>query len=138
MTKEEDDLEEFPKTLAGELKEFFTPTEKQEQHPGMSIALKYDTDKIDWLLLPFIALEEVVKVFDFGAKKYSRGNYRHGFEQLRLLNASLRHILSHARGEDRDPESGEYHLAHAICCLLMLLTNLKEGKSTDNRKGNIV
>jgi hypothetical protein len=101
-------------------------------------ALKFDTNKLSWTILPFIALEHVVKVFMFGQSKYSRGNYRNGFEQHRLIDALLRHTIAHARGEDRDIESGEYHLAHVCCCSLMLLCTILEGKDTDNRKDMIV
>ena len=102
------------------------------------VALKYDEDKIDWLIMPYVALEEVSKVMVFGQRKYFRGNYRNGFEYLRLLNAAMRHIISFARGEDKDPESGLSHLAHACCCILMLMTNIAEGKGVDNRKETII
>jgi len=101
-------------------------------------ALKYDKDKLSWSILPFNALEHIVRVFMFGASKYSRGNFRNGFEQHRLIDSLLRHTISYARGEDRDLESGEYHLAHVGCCVLMLLCNVLEKKDIDNRKDMIV
>lgn len=95
--------------------------------------IKHDSDKSDWSILPFNALEGVVKVFMFGAKKYERHNYRGGFKQSRLLSAILRHITSHIRGETLDPETGEMHLAHAVCGLLMLISNIKDGVDDDDR-----
>ncbi len=37
---------------------------------------KYDTGKPDYSLLPFEALEQVVRVLDFGAAKYGRDNWK--------------------------------------------------------------
>lgn len=84
---------------------------------------KYDTGKPDYTLLPWDAVEEIVKVLDFGARKYARDNWKHveGAE-TRYLAAALRHITAHARGEKDDPETGISHLAHAGCCILFLLS----------------
>lgn len=95
--------------------------------------VKHDEGKVDWSLMPTEAMEEVLKVFEFGAKKYERFNFRKGFKQSRLLAAAFRHLVSHMRGEDIDPESGLRHLGHAGCCILMLLTNILEGKDEDDR-----
>ena len=84
---------------------------------------KYDTGKPDYTLLPWDAVEEIVKVLDFGARKYARDNWKHveGAE-TRYLAAALRHITAHARGEKDDSETGISHLAHAGCCILFLLS----------------
>ena len=37
------------------------------------------------------------------------------------MDACLRHINLHRRGEEVDPESGLPHLAHAVACLMFLL-----------------
>jgi ribosomal protein L32 len=34
-------------------------------------------------------------------------------------------------GEQRDPETGENHLAHAICCVAFLLEEEEEGPEED-------
>jgi len=85
------------------------------------IGLKFDTDKPDYSLTPWAALEEVVKVLTYGAKKYSRDNWQHvtPFKE-RYLAAALRHIVAYARGETIDPESGLHHLAHAATSLCYL------------------
>jgi hypothetical protein len=95
--------------------------------------LKFDEGKIDWSLLPVEPMEELLKVFTFGEKKYDRFNYRGGFKQSRLLAAILRHVTSHMKGESIDPESGLRHLAHAGCCILMILHNILDGKDQDDR-----
>lgn len=39
----------------------------------------------------------------------------------RYYNAAMRHLTSWWEGEKKDPETGENHLSHAVCCLLFLL-----------------
>jgi hypothetical protein len=84
-------------------------------------------------LLPFAALEEVGKVLTHGAGKYAPDNWRKGMAWRRLIAAALRHIFAFARGEDRDPETGLSHLAHATCCLTFLLTYQLERLGQDDR-----
>lgn len=86
-------------------------------------AVRFDKTKTDWSLLPMDALEEVVKVLEFGAVKYDRDNWRRGdgFRYSRVVNSLLRHTYAWMRGEDRDPESGYSHLAHMGCNVLFLL-----------------
>lgn len=87
----------------------------------MSDALKYDKEKPNMSLLSSIAILELTKVLDFGAKKYADHNWRKGTKFSRLLAAALRHIFAYLGGESKDPESGLSHLAHAMCCLMFLL-----------------
>ena len=39
----------------------------------------------------------------------------------RYVAAAFRHLVAHRLGERLDPETGEPHLAHAICCLTFIL-----------------
>lgn len=96
-------------------------------------ATKHDAEKVRLDLLPFAAVEEIGKVFTYGAKKYADHNYRLGMKRSRLLGAALRHLFAWARGIDRDEESGHLHLAHAGCCVLMLLDADLHNLGTDDR-----
>jgi hypothetical protein len=81
---------------------------------------KKDTkDKIRYTLLPPNALEEAVKVFEYGANKYEEGNYLKCTEERVYLDAALRHIYRVLQEEDIDPESSLSHLSHAASNLLM-------------------
>lgn len=91
-------------------------------------AVKKDDGKPDWSLVPFEALEGMVRVLEFGAKKYSRNNWQTngGFSYRRVLTACIRHLFAYMRGENNDPESGLSHISHAQCNLLFIgyyLTN---------------
>ena len=90
-------------------------------------AIRYDTGKADWSLMPFEAVEEINKVLEFGANKYSAHNWKtgEGFKYTRVLNSLLRHVFAFMRGEDNDPESGLSHMAHAGCNVLFILYYLK-------------
>jgi hypothetical protein len=95
--------------------------------PNDQGGIKYDGDKPDYSLVPFQAMDEVVKVLTYGAAKYDRFNWEK-VEPRRYQAAALRHISAYMQGEKIDPESGINHLAHAACSLLFLTDfDLKEG-----------
>ena len=97
--------------------------------------LKYDGEKLDWAHLPK-AIEEVLKVYMMGAKKYHRGNYLKGIDFRRIFNAAQRHLWAWKHGEDTDPESELSHLANATWNCLTLLEYMlayPRYKEFDNR-----
>jgi hypothetical protein len=119
-------LEMFP-----DLAPTLTNEEEQElQHmletsrlnKGTPVGRKFDAGKVDYTLVPWVGLEEVVKVLEFGARKYDRDNWQHvegGMQRYQA--AAFRHLIAYNQGEKADPETGLSHLAHAGCCLLFLL-----------------
>lgn len=120
----------------------FMLTEEQERQLKET-AVKFDNDKVDWMILPYDAIEEIIKVMEFGARKYARGNFAsgEGLEYTRVLNSLMRHILAFSRGEDLDPETGISHMAHAGCNVLFLLHYIKNPekfRNSDNRATKIV
>ncbi len=110
-------LELFPDLAA------WTPEEEEAMQQMLATeGRKYDTGKPDYTLLPWDAVEQIVKVLDFGARKYARDNWKHVADgETRYLAAAFRHMAAHNRGEKNDPETGISHLAHAGCCVLFLL-----------------
>lgn len=84
--------------------------------------IKYDSGKLLLGAIPPTAEAIIAEVLTFGAKKYSRDNWKllDNLEE-RYMDAALRHINLHRRGELIDVESGLPHLAHAACCLMFLL-----------------
>ena len=68
--------------------------------------------------------EPVIRVLTYGAAKYERDNWKHVENgETRYLAAALRHLAAYQSGESKDEETGESHLAHAICCLVFMLAN---------------
>jgi len=94
---------------------------------------KHDSNKLPWHLLPTDAVEEVLKVLDYGAKKYSSHNWCAGAEWSRYYDAMHRHLWSWWAGETLDEETRKSHLAHAACCLLFLISYEKRNIGTDDR-----
>lgn len=95
-----------------------------------AVPLKDDKTKPDFSLLPLQELAAVVRVLEFGAKKYGRDNYKagEGHSSNRLLAACLRHLASYQAGEKTDKDTDESHIAHAACCLIFMLYNQYHGK----------
>ena len=86
----------------------------------MTIGIKYDQEKPDYSLLPFGAMDEVVKVLTYGAKKYDRHNWQY-VEEERYQAATMRHFSAYMQDEQLDPETNIHHLAHMACSILFLL-----------------
>lgn len=98
---------------------------------------KFDGGKLRWSLFPWLAAQEVVKVFMFGAKKYGDHNWLDGLAYDRFADAIQRHWFEwFVLGRDVDEESGFHPLAHLTCCALMILTYhlLGMGKTLDTRR----
>jgi hypothetical protein len=96
-------------------------------------ALKFDEGKLPLHLLSTEAMNQTAAVLAFGADKYAEHNWRKGFAWSRPLAAAMRHITAFNAGEDKDPESGLSHLAHAACCIMFLLEFEKTHKELDDR-----
>ena len=90
--------------------------------PSEATGVKYDSGKLKWTLLPFRAINEVLEVLAFGAKKYAADNWKIVPEaRTRYVDAAFRHLSDWHLKERLDGETGKSHLAHAVCCLLFLL-----------------
>jgi len=95
--------------------------------------LKHDQGKLRWDLLPLDSIEEVVKVYTFGAGKYDDENWREGISWKRIIGAIFRHLAAFCRGQDVDDESGLDHRAHAVWGLLTLMNYTRTHPDMDDR-----
>lgn len=88
----------------------------------IKVGIKFDSARPRFSLIPAGTMARVIAVLEFGAKKYAQDNWKHVPEaRTRYYDAALRHIDAWWTGESTDIETGEPHLAHAVCCLLFLL-----------------
>ena len=94
--------------------------------------LKFDEGKPCMSDIPQLSLMSVAKVFNYGAKKYSKFNYSGGTDWLRYYDAAQRHMNAWMTGEDID-ESSHNHIDHAIASLMMLRENMHLNTGVDNR-----
>ena len=94
---------------------------------------KDDTGKDPWDLAPWQSFGAIVGVMAFGARKYGARNWERGMAWGRLYAACIRHLTAWWGGEDKDPETGKSHLAHAGCCVCFLIAYQLRGWGSDDR-----
>lgn len=95
---------------------------EESQDPNHTGGRKFDGGKLQYGLLPPLALKETVRVLTFGAQKYEPDNWRRVPDgPRRYFDAAQRHLWAYKEGEKNDPETGINHLAHALCCLMFML-----------------
>jgi len=99
---------------------------------SVSPGVKFDANKPRMDLLDAHAITQLAQVLTFGAQKYEAHNWRRGISKSRLIAAALRHLFAYLGGEDKDPESGLSHVAHAMCCAMFLL-GLEHRPELDDR-----
>jgi len=92
------------------------------------MSVKQDLGKLRWDIVPFAALDSVVRVLTIGEVKYP--STEEGLNWLvkstkedlpRYEAAMLRHMSEHMQGRKVDPETGEPHLSHIIANCLFLI-----------------
>lgn len=87
-------------------------------------------NKLRWDLLPLEEIEEIVKVYTAGSKKYGDNNWQtlpNGVQRYKA--ALLRHLVEFEKGNEIDEETGCKHLAQVAwnaIAMLYLSKNKKE------------
>lgn len=96
-------------------------------------AKKYDQGKPPLSMVSRESIEGEAEALAYGAKKYSRNNYKAGIAWSRLLDSALRHTYAFSSGEDIDPESKVNHIKCAKANLGMLLYLIENELGEDDR-----
>ena len=79
--------------------------------------------KVNWVVFPFREAESVVRVFEYGVRKYGKPfTYREGIEDSLLIAATIRHLVELMNDIEDDVESGESHWSHIAANALMALS----------------
>ena len=94
---------------------------------------RYNQGKADLSLIPLPTLEDEARVWMYGEAKYKRFNWMKGMNWSIPMACALRHLAAWQSGEDMDPESGQPHLAHAMCNLRMLTLYARTFPEGDDR-----
>ena len=94
---------------------------------------RYNDGKVPMELVPMEALEDIARVFGYGARKYASWNWAKGMKHSVPYACAMRHLAAWQRGEELDPESGLPHLAHVGCNILMLLHFARYCPDMDDR-----
>ncbi len=96
-------------------------------------ALRYNKNKPKLSLIDLSKMEDCANVLEFGAKKYSRDNWKKGLPLSEILDSMLRHIAAIQKGEWLDPESGLPHIGHIQCNALFLAWMMQNRPDLDDR-----
>jgi hypothetical protein len=107
------DIEDYIKAQDRIKQDRMTDISQLKQTPKEG--LRYDEGKLRYDLVPTIAQREYVKILTVGAKKYAPRNWEKGMKWSKVIASLERHLAAFKLGEDRDPETGELHMAHAMC-----------------------
>ena len=87
----------------------------------MKNGLKFDGEKLDLSLVPPEWLYAFAELFEAGIKKgYPRDNWKEGFEDDRLVAASMRHLMAWRMGHVVDEDGGPHPLVRAAWNLMVL------------------
>lgn len=79
------------------------------------------------------SLENVIRVWDFGLRKYAPFNWAKGMNWQTCFGCIARHVKYHYECSDIDDESGELHSAHVVCNAMMLMHYEQYWKEGDDR-----
>lgn len=99
----------------------------------MTDGLRDNKGKLPWRYLPLRALEELNRVYEFGATKYAPYNWQKGMDWSIMYDSMMRHISAWWQGEDIDAESKCHHLAHAAFGALGLIWYKQMERGKDDR-----
>ena len=92
--------------------------------------------KVSMSLIPWHLLAGCARVFMGGKLKYREWNWAKGLPWASCVDCTLRHFIRwwYLR-EDLDTESGEHHLDHILCNILMLRHYIVAYPEGDDRPG---
>lgn len=76
---------------------------------------RFNEGKLKWSLVHFKSLEPMIKVLQFGTKKYSAHQWKKGLDKTEILESMQRHLAALLDGEENDSESGCSHMGHIQC-----------------------
>lgn len=94
---------------------------------------RFNESKPQWGLVPQTSLIPMVRVLEFGAKKYAPYNWMKGLSVKEICESLKRHLDAFMEGENNDPESTLSHIGHIQCNALFLSWMMENRPDMDDR-----
>ena len=107
------------------------PKENEMEQENKTEARKNDRldDKLRWELLPLEDVEDIVRVYTAGAKKYGPDQWQNLPDGIKRYKAALlRHLVEFDKGNEIDEETGCRHLAAVAWNAIAMLHISKQQK----------
>lgn len=107
------------------------PKENEMEQENKTEARKNDRldDKLRWELLPLEDVEDIVRVYTAGAKKYGPDQWQNLPDGIKRYKAALlRHLVEFDKGNEIDEETGCRHLAQVAWNAIAMLHISKQQK----------
>lgn len=92
---------------------------------------RFNEGKPQWHQLHFKSLLPLIRVMEYGEKKYGKDNWRKGQDIPSLCDCAMRHLTAFMDGEELDPESGVSHIGHIMANCMMIVYN--SNKDTEGK-----
>jgi len=93
---------------------------------------RFNKGKLQWNLVHFKSIEPLVRVLEFGEKKYDAFNWMKPMDTNQILNSAQRHLAAMIDGEDFDEESKFEHAGHVLCNMMFYIYH--KNKNNNNEK----
>ncbi len=77
--------------------------------------MRFNEGKVDWTQMHYKSMEPMIRVLEFGARKYAKKNWMKEMDPDQIMNSLQRHVAAIMDGEIIDSESGIAHMGHIQC-----------------------
>lgn len=94
--------------------------------------MRFNEGKLQWDLVDFESLHDLVRVLERGAIKYSKDNWKQGLPMREQCASMMRHLTALMSGEINDPETGLPHWAHIQCNAMFMAHTMKHHPQHNN------
>lgn len=95
--------------------EIFNCAPETEVLDSVEKASRFNEGKPKWSLVHFKSLIPMIRVLEFGTKKYAPKNWQKPMDTTEILESMQRHLAALMDGEEIDSESGISHMGHIQC-----------------------
>jgi hypothetical protein len=82
--------------------------------------IRDNAGKVQWSLVHFKSLEPMVRVLEYGAKKYAVDQWKKGLSKKEMKESLMRHVADYIDGVELDAETNCHQLGHILVNAMFL------------------